>query len=75
MVNATNAEGRSDDAVLLVSSMVSARDESFQRTVEELKASTTRAVRAEMLDRILDGGALLSFDRPERESDHRIGST
>ena len=55
--SSTTANGSGDAAVLFVSSMAQAKYESFQQTLAELKASTTKAVRAEMLDRILDGGA------------------
>lgn len=58
----------STDNILLISSMDQTRDESFQATFEELKASTSKAVRPEMIDRILDGGEypdFMSLLRPE----------
>lgn len=58
----------STDNILLISSMDQTRDESFQATFEQLKASTSKAVRPEMIDRILDGGEchdLMSRPRPE----------
>ncbi|KAK9899698.1 DUF689-domain-containing protein [Cystobasidium minutum MCA 4210] len=49
----------SDDNILLISSMDQTRDERFQATLEQLKASTSKAVRPEMIDRVLDGAAIL----------------
>jgi hypothetical protein len=59
-VASTSSTGGSDN-ILLISSMEQTRDESFQATLEQLKASTSQAVRPEMIDRILDGGELLQF--------------
>lgn len=69
MVNAAESTSSAgpevDEAVLLVSTMVAAEDESFQHTIAELKAKTSKAVRTEMLDRILDGGLSLLLRKLE----------
>lgn len=58
MPTSNGASTSSNDNILLISSMDQTRDDSFQATFEQLKASTSKAVRPEMIDRILDGGAL-----------------
>merc|ERR1711939_558439 len=62
----TTVQPTADEAILFVSSMQAASNDSYQSTLQALKASTSRAVRAEMVDRIIDGAAILPSSTYQR---------